>query len=492
MSSEGDESPIGWAEGHSVNNNNVPAMTGLSPDAVESDQSRISVQRRPFLKKGSRMPVSQIPSDPFTPVVKAIKNPPRSASAHKSVQPVNDLDRPRELEDPVPQRAQPASARPGPGRSRRVPDREAEWAHVAAQNTEDLESFLREMTVDEPLNTSSARMQDPVNTSLPPLPPSSRSLDRSLARPRPKSASAVRRKPAPTLIDPSNIEEEMVSKVRELDAQIEKFRKENEYCKRLRMEREVALAEAQRVRERAILELEAAERDIEAQKAQLSTERKRMHQDKDRGHQMVSQLRQLTEENRELKDRIAVLESEVAEKGAKQKSEIVRLNGVISDLSRAKAELELELRAVIQTSATSKPPPPVQTLPLSTSVPTDSAAATLSSTFAHPDGRVDRIFMDGRREAMFPSGLKKTVWPDGAALVRFPNGDVKETSAKGVVTYQYASTGCVQTTHPDGLEVLQFPSGQVEKHFPDGSKEITFPNQIVKVIDHCGRESIIS
>lgn len=284
----------------------------------------------------------------------------------------------------------------------------------------------------------------------------------------------------------------MSAKVRELDAQIEKFKKENEYCKRLRMEREVALAEAQRVRERAILELEAAEKDIETQRYLVASERKRMHQDKDRGHQMVSQLRQLTDENRELQNRISLLESELSEKSSKMKSEIFRLNGIVSDLTKTKAELDLELRAVLHASA-SLGSSMVKASPTTAKLDeTQTSVTAVTSTFAHPDGRVDRVYVDGRREAQFASGLKKTVWPDGAALVRFPNGDVKETSAGGVVTYQYASTGCVQTTHPDGLEILQFPSGQVEKHLPDGSKEITFPNKIVKLIDNSGRESIIS
>lgn len=399
-------------------------------------------------------------------------------------------------------------------RNRPVPAREAEWAHAASQHTDDLESFLRDMAVDESLNMSSRRLdtslrqQEPLNTSsrrrdaslhepsalessmrvLPPLPPRSEQLP---ARPRTATTGRRPASKSPTL-DSSQIEEEMSAKVRELDAQIEKFKKENEYCKRLRMEREVALAEAQRVRERAILELEAAEKDIETQRYLVASERKRMHQDKDRGHQMVSQLRQLTDENRELQNRISLLESELSEKSSKMKSEIFRLNGIVSDLTKTKAELDLELRAVLHASA-SLGSSMVKASPTTAKLDeTQTSVTAVTSTFAHPDGRVDRVYVDGRREAQFASGLKKTVWPDGAALVRFPNGDVKETSAGGVVTYQYASTGCVQTTHPDGLEILQFPSGQVEKHLPDGSKEITFPNKIVKLIDNSGRESIIS
>jgi len=118
--------------------------------------------------------------------------------------------------------------------------------------------------------------------------------------------------------------------------------------------------------------------------------------------------------------------------------------------------------------------------------PALAVTTPILSEFKHSDGRIDRQYIDGKREAIFPSGLRKSVWPNGSAIVNFPNGDFKETSEDGIVTYQYYSTGCVQTTFPDGVEVLKFASGQTEKHFPDGTKEIIFPNKMVKRIDRNG------
>ena len=72
----------------------------------------------------------------------------------------------------------------------------------------------------------------------------------------------------------------------------------------------------------------------------------------------------------------------------------------------------------------------------------------------------------------------------------FPNGDRKECLADGTVVYHYESTKATQTTFPNGLELFKFNSGQVEKHYPDGVKEITFPNGTQKTIFGDGSEEM--
>lgn len=451
------------------------------------------VVKRPFLKKGSRMPISQIPPDPFTPVVKAVKNPPPSRIRETAGLDPHDLDRVSMIMDShspagrthevqeVPQKAAP--------RLRSVPPMVAESSHHDAH--EDLESFLRDMSnsvhsvadhvrhLSKPGISARSDRAPSRNTSqfepaeaAPPRAVSSRRGARASPdnisewlpsrRPRPRLPSAVE--------EPSDIELEMKKKLQELDDQILKFKKENDYCKKLRLEREKALAEAQRIRERALTELEAAEKDIYEQRNLISAERKRLQQDKERGRTLLSQLREVSDENKELKSRLADTESTLGDKITKLKAEVVRLTATVSDLMQAKHEL-----AVVATPSAvlnNKPEP----------------TSEVASSYTHPDGRVDKVYTDGRREAVFASGLQKTVWPDGSALVKFPNGDVKETSYTGVVVYTYAATGCVQTTDPDGLETLEFPSGQVERHFPDGTKEIKFPNGVFKRIDGSGRE----
>ena len=468
----------------------VASLVGQPP--LIGDSAAKEVVKRPFLKKGSRMPISQIPPDPFTPVVKAVKNPPPSRIRETAALDPHDLDRVSVIMDshsPVMrnQDVQEVPQKPGT-KLRSVPPMIAESSKH--DSPEDLESFLRDMSnsvhsaadhvrhLSKPISarpdrvpSRNASQVDLADTSTSRVissrrgartPPDTISESVPSRRLRPRLPGAVE--------EPTDIELEMKKKLQELDEQISKFKKENEYCKKLRLERENALAEAQRIRERALAELEAAEKDIHEQRSLISAERKRMQQDKDRGRTLLSQLREVSDENRELKNRLAETESTLGEKITKLKAEVVRLTATVSDLMQAKHDL-----AVVATPAAV-----LNTKPEST--------AEVASSYTHPDGRVDKVYTDGRREAVFASGLQKTVWPDGSALVKFPNGDVKETSYTGVVVYTYAATGCVQTTDPDGLETLEFPSGQVERHFPDGTKEIKFPNGVFKRIDGSGRE----
>ena len=74
----------------------------------------------------------------------------------------------------------------------------------------------------------------------------------------------------------------------------------------------------------------------------------------------------------------------------------------------------------------------------------------------------------------------------------FANGDLKDCLADGTIVYKYAATNATQTTFPSTkIEVFQFVSGQVERHFPDGTREIHFANGTTKRIDgNTGREQI--
>ena len=70
--------------------------------------------------------------------------------------------------------------------------------------------------------------------------------------------------------------------------------------------------------------------------------------------------------------------------------------------------------------------------------------------------------------------------------MKFANGDIKRTSPDGVVTYFYSAAQTTHTTQPDGIEIFEFPSRQIERHFPDGSKEISFPDNTRKLIRNDG------
>jgi hypothetical protein len=477
-----------------------------------------SVTKKPFLKRGSRMPISKIPSDPFAPVVQPIKNPPKSQRASSLNHSDTVADRSFDEEAISRERVikpKPPIQRPVSRQPPRVANDQS-WEQVAEKQSEELESFLKDMSSMKHMSDSSSLVGEsprmgslmkkvfsggspriesaperPSRRQRGPVPPTSAPKDSADSLIYGSSRSA--RVPLPTSSSYSNSDDVTVrERIHQLDLQIDKFRKENEYCKKLRLERETALAEANRYKERALRELEEAEKEIEEEKTQLAAEKRRFLQEKDRGRSMVSQLRELTDENKMLRDKLAELESDSSQKQKKMKNEISRLNSMLSDASRTKYELELEVKALSasQMITASKPPAlsPVSKSSSSDEIVREDFSGQSVSEMKHADGRIDRTYHDGRREAVFPSGLRKIVFPGGSAVVHFPNGDVKETSCDNIVTYQYHSTGCVQTTYPDGLEVLKFASGQIEKHFSDGTKEITFPNKLVKRIARDGTE----
>ena len=104
------------------------------------------------------------------------------------------------------------------------------------------------------------------------------------------------------------------------------------------------------------------------------------------------------------------------------------------------------------------------------------------------EGRIINLFSDNKREVIFPSGVKKEVYDDGYQLVRFTNGDLKQMFPDGKNVYYFNDAKTVQTTFPDGLQVFKFNTGQIEKHYPDGTKQISFPDGSLRYILNDGYE----
>ena len=98
-------------------------------------------------------------------------------------------------------------------------------------------------------------------------------------------------------------------------------------------------------------------------------------------------------------------------------------------------------------------------------------------------GRSEEVLPDGRRVVRYRNGTVKEVQVNGESLVRFLNGDTKWTSADSAkVVYFYSEAKTRHTTYSNGLEVYEFPNGQVERHHPDGTKEIAFPDRTRKLV----------
>eukprot|EP00743_Colponemidia_sp_Colp-15_P010647 GILK01011754.1.p1 GENE.GILK01011754.1~~GILK01011754.1.p1 ORF type:complete len:720 (+),score=171.68 GILK01011754.1:34-2193(+) len=107
------------------------------------------------------------------------------------------------------------------------------------------------------------------------------------------------------------------------------------------------------------------------------------------------------------------------------------------------------------------------------------------------DGKTERFFEDGSKEILFANGVRKETHPDGYSVVYFTNGDVKETFPDKRVVYFYAEAETTQTTYADGMQLYEFANQQTEKHFPDGTKEISFPDGTLKCIFSNGEEESI-
>uniref|UniRef100_A0A7N4NNF0 Centromere protein J n=1 Tax=Sarcophilus harrisii TaxID=9305 RepID=A0A7N4NNF0_SARHA len=118
---------------------------------------------------------------------------------------------------------------------------------------------------------------------------------------------------------------------------------------------------------------------------------------------------------------------------------------------------------------------------LLTSMKNKKREKKIQKEIKHSDGKVECKFSDGCKTITFPSGTKKEISADKkTTIVTFTNGDVQKFMPDQRVLYYYADAQTIHTTYPNGLEVLQFPNKQIEKHHPNGTKEIVFPDGTVK------------
>lgn len=81
---------------------------------------------------------------------------------------------------------------------------------------------------------------------------------------------------------------------------------------------------------------------------------------------------------------------------------------------------------------------------------------------------------NGRRIVKFRNGSEREYQSDGALVTRYPNGDIKtERKTDKIVIYWHEAEQTKQTILPDGVHVYEYPNQQVERHFPDGRREVT-------------------
>ena len=107
------------------------------------------------------------------------------------------------------------------------------------------------------------------------------------------------------------------------------------------------------------------------------------------------------------------------------------------------------------------------------------------------DGKIINIYENNKKEIIFQSGVRKEIFPDGYQLINFPNGDKKQKfiGKNEKVMYFYNETNTVQTSYKNGINIFKFNNGQIEKHYPDGSKYIFYPNGMRRKISKNGTET---
>ena len=108
------------------------------------------------------------------------------------------------------------------------------------------------------------------------------------------------------------------------------------------------------------------------------------------------------------------------------------------------------------------------------------------------DNKLVNFYDNDIREVVFPSGVIKEIHPDGYQVVNFPNKDIKQLFPDGKMIYFFFESKTIQSTVPnDKLQVFKFSNGQIEKHFEDGTKQISFPDGTIKVISKEGIEHTV-
>ena len=98
------------------------------------------------------------------------------------------------------------------------------------------------------------------------------------------------------------------------------------------------------------------------------------------------------------------------------------------------------------------------------------------------------IYNENKKEIIFSSGVRKEIFDDGHQIIFFVNGDIKQNYPCGKSVYFFNQAKTVQTTFKNGIFVMKFENNQLERHYPDGKKEILYPDGSEKTILENGNE----
>jgi hypothetical protein len=91
-------------------------------------------------------------------------------------------------------------------------------------------------------------------------------------------------------------------------------------------------------------------------------------------------------------------------------------------------------------------------------------------------GKIIKLYTHNKKEIIFKSGVIKETFGDGFQIVYFTNGDKKQIYPGRKMVYYFHKSKKVQTKFNNGLQICKLSNGQIEKHFPDKTKRIFFPD----------------
>eukprot|EP00756_Hemistasia_phaeocysticola_P030844 Hpha_TRINITY_DN16312_c1_g9::TRINITY_DN16312_c1_g9_i1::g.59621::m.59621 len=262
------------------------------------------------------------------------------------------------------------------------------------------------------------------------------------------------------------------------EREIERLRereRELEYERQEERRRAEAL-EADRERERELArrlerERQEAEAALQAERRRQEAQRRQEEEERQRRKQEDEERRRKQEEQRVEEEKHRRQEEE--RRRQEKPTEATRWQPMPASGLRLKFEARLDL------------PPHTDAEP-----PVDAEAGdTVTERRTGGDGKVEKIFRSGRREVKYANGTTKVVLASGHQLLLFNNGDVRRQYPSGKCVYFYKQADTTHTTFPGGLQLFEFhQSEQIEKHYPDGSKDIFFSDGTTKTMNSNGEE----
>lgn len=325
-------------------------------------------------------------------------------------------------------------------------------------------------------------------------------------RPRSGVADAMQAEPSGVSDYASFSDEVVAGKMKELEVEVERFRRENDVLRKLKLDRQTALDEADRLKEKAKKDWEAAKRELEAQRLEMQTDKKRMASERDRQKSVAQQLKESSAVIASLKSKLASAESELIERIRKHKMDNDRLTAQVEQGKRRIAELENELRAAsryagerVMASGPGLMPGPVTGVR-----PGTSSGTSVSQMQAGSYGVQANSY--GVQSGLFDLGLGKDAAQQGflasvpvlassgidgqAGLVSNPTSGAAtlgaaavgaspldaSSSGSGVRSEVVHTDGRRDRTYKDGRREALFPSGLKKTVWPDGRAVVDFPN----------------